>query len=130
MRDIKLKAWYVAGKHWFTDFSLSNDGQTVYETGDRYSVADEEVILVQFTGLKDKVGKEIYCSDMVRAFEYWTDEYFQKTDEVLNEIEAEVYFDEKIVGWALKNNDIELMFTPLSNFDSFEIIGNKFQSKQ
>jgi hypothetical protein len=105
---IKLKAWYVAGKHWFTDFSLSNDGETVYETGDRYSVADGEVILVQYTGLKDKNGKEVYEGDIIDyGHSRYKEVIFNKGTFCLKDLEN--------IPWLL----------PM-----YPVIGNKFQNPE
>ena len=57
MREIKFRAWDKRNKYWYY-FSLSPKADVIdiYETLER---------LGQYTGLKDKNGKEIYESDVI-----------------------------------------------------------------
>lgn len=62
MREIKFRAWdkeklVIQEGH----FYLTYDGIPLYTNG----VPNNDLILMQFTGLKDKFGKDIYEGDIV-----------------------------------------------------------------
>jgi hypothetical protein len=65
MREIKFRAWYIPQKQmqeWVGPDGLN--GAKRYFT---QMVDDPEIVLLQFTGLKDKNGKEIYEGDVIRS---------------------------------------------------------------
>lgn len=56
-REIKFRAWDKKDKLWVAGFNIPQSGINT-EWGDK--------VLMQFTGLKDKNGKEIYEGDIVK----------------------------------------------------------------
>ena len=72
MREIKFRAWYKPYKQMCQVESLRFDGNGVYTAVlieepfyDRRLVEADEIVIEQYTGLKDKNGREIYEGDII-----------------------------------------------------------------
>lgn len=67
MREIKFRAWDKDNKEWCDDFCIElSTGRLLCDHGTTLYV--QEIILEQYTGLKDSTGKEMYEGDIVEWF--------------------------------------------------------------
>lgn len=92
-REIKFRAWDKKHNCWDDDFAIHADGCLYQPAKARWDISDiaietayDELEVMQFTGLLDKYGVEIYESDIVR----WNDDcddiierYYRRIDEVV-----------------------------------------------
>jgi uncharacterized phage protein (TIGR01671 family) len=108
MREIKFRAW--DGEEMRYTFSVQSNGDGVLYSG---GIVDWK--LMQFTGLKDKNGKEIFEGDICSTY---------NIDEPSNLIDTVVFDD----GSFVFQNDYKLS-AELRGFksDYIEIIGNIYE---
>lgn len=100
MREIKFRAWDKMGKHMKNNFII---GGPCRSSNVRFEI-------MQYTGLKDKNGKEIYEGDIVNS------------DEVLEVVV-------KDFSWCLENEDEAYYFNECDIGACDEVIGNIYQDK-
>lgn len=132
-RPVEFRAWDKENKWMIYDDDQSvadkygtGTGQTIHNTV--WRIGKFYKTLMQYTGLKDKNGKRIYHSDIVR----------------INNFEPEFKYDNEIKNcniftiewnkytWAFNNN---LIYMPLTDYSSkdgelydIEVIGNIYEN--
>lgn len=133
MREIKFRAWDKENKemldiedlHWddcIRDFSIRT---TMYR--DYFDIKD--MILMQYTGLKDKNGKEIYEGDIVKINAHSYDFGFEK-DRI-----GEIRFLGGAFGFYKQLSEKEYLFNELSiefaygELEYYEVVGNIYENK-
>ncbi len=67
MREIKFRAWDKSDKNMFKPDFVDSNGVVYFDSGyESPCEFGDQPILMQYTGLKDKNGKEIYEGDIVQ----------------------------------------------------------------
>jgi len=117
MREIKFRAWHIVDNAWLSSNELK---QYISFQPDRELLVPTNVKLMQYTGLKDKNGKEIYEGDIL--IPGWT------KDEVFI-----VVYDEKHARFSekrSKNNLLRDGSLLTSKYNPREIIGNIYENPE
>lgn len=132
-REIKFRAWDGDKKQMHVpeysdkeDFHISAEGDILYtyesgyERHEQTSRRPNSWVLMQFTGLKDKNGKEIYEGDIVK---YWMKVYEQAC-------KAEIIFSPEILAFQIIYTGIygNRVRDFLTHYQ-LEVIGNIYENK-
>jgi uncharacterized phage protein (TIGR01671 family) len=127
-REIKFRLWYEL-KMYFTksiDKMLFEDGHYFEHSGAKYPYN-----IMQFTGLSDMNGKEIYEGDIIATMFHKKEG--NKTIRLVKEMGYEVIFKNGCYMWAdepLGYEYEEDKFIPLETVKWATIIGNIFENPE
>lgn len=138
MREIKFRAWDKVCKEMFYNSELANGDMMVIHLDGRIELSDDDTyklddfVIMQYTGLKDKNGKEIYEGDIVEihdgtitAFrtsgkhiiEWWNGQFVFQA----NSHEEDDYIN---FGWWVRSNNHS------ASLKQIEVIGNIYENPE
>lgn len=130
MREIKFRAW----KHTYTQIGTAGYGEMIYDIKSGNSIWNNEdieinqilksnPILLQYTGLKDKNGKEIYEGDVINVFDSDT-EFLGHGKIIFNDFSWSI-------EWIEKSGNFTMLFSEWYEEEkTIEVIGNIYQNPQ
>jgi len=125
MREIKFRAWHE-----------SKNGQVMLQVGDKqgtthpldccfYAMQGQPVTLMQYTGLKDKNGKEIFEGDILC---HWDNLHTHKGAGVVEYYGAGFYLNQSII--AKKSTALKLLGSCYVPLDKSVVIGNIYENPE
>ena len=132
MREIKFRVWDKEKKRMLQGLSnlvIMLDGHLNWDFGGELKwISDLENCyeLMQFTGLKDKNGKEIYEGDIVK-YNVWTNSHKNKEEKVII-----VDYCLRHAGWKPMIYDTRVEDDEYYNYEieDIEVIGNMFDNPE
>lgn len=125
MREIKFRAWHKELEDMKYYPSYHHPLSAMFDLAKRYK---DMYILMQFTGLKDKNGKEKYFDDIIKiTWRMNTDSYIQQGDDYMDfEYIAKIEWKEDRIVYRLFNGKI----LNYPKDAEFEVIGNIYENPE
>jgi uncharacterized phage protein (TIGR01671 family) len=111
MRELKFRIWdtlakkYISQRHYLSSMKVDDSGIATF-TYKQY--LDGGFIIQQYTGLKDKNGKEVYEGDIIKLFngQLYKVEFIEES----NEVEMSGYFFSsfgcEVIGNIMENSEL------------------------
>lgn len=129
MRIIKFRAKVKSSNHWIIgdlvrdmSFHPDRDAEDCVICQDNdYAIVDENTV-GQYTGLKDKNGKEIYEGDILE----YKSGHPKHNGKIFNNV-VEFASGQSLCGWRMRNKSCVVKATPYK-FGSSTIIGNIYET--
>lgn len=118
MREIKFRVWDKITKQWPSGFSINPDGvvEMFERDGSTGRMVDPNNFMVmQYTGLKDKAGKEIYEGDILEV------------DDAVDFLTLEVYWHEPSASFGLTRGGYE---RDMASGNDCKITGNIYENPE
>ena len=123
MRPIKFRAWDKTAKEMFySDFHIGCYGKIYWWDSDGYNRVRDDVEIMQFTGLHDKNGNEIYEGDIVKHYD--NAEHIYKID--MSELDYLDPLNDEASDHTGDMSPDALHSRP----NNFEVIGNVFENPE
>ena len=118
-REIKFRAWDKNRKVWGSPLLAMTSGNIHFDWRDR-TIINDDIEVMQFTGLKDKNGKEIYEGDILKSTPGWATFFIDDKREHISAVE--------FVGSGFKGNYDGTLYN-LDKLDMAytEVIGNIYE---
>ena len=123
-RKIKFRIWDIENKEMLRvqelDFEPTFYGGRIAIRPDQYNdyFDTEDMILMQYTGLHDKNGKEIYEGDIVKVT-------YKNETEIF-----EVRYDEENTCFRMYYKDLKFLDFAIEEVDLYEVIGNIYDNPE
>ncbi|MFR2837861.1 MAG: YopX family protein [Zhenhengia sp.] len=122
-REIKFRAWHKVEKCMFEVFGFDVNHVYPFTTsGIVIPPTIDDVEMMQYTGLKDKNGKEIYEGDIVK---------YNYNNQVYQDVYAKVEYS--IAGFRLNADYISRHLSRhirIANTDYYEVVGNIYENPE
>ncbi len=130
-REIKFRGWNKVDKEMIEIWDINfKDGYAGAENKDGgvYDIDNKDIELLQFTGLLDKNGKQIYEGDIVKNTATFHDLDSLCESFLTDKLFFEIYWCEGEAQFRMKNDEIEQHFNLSGR--TLEVIGNIFENPE
>ena len=124
-RKIEFRVWLKTQKT--MRYNVSIHARQIF-TGYCWIPFDNNIKLMQSTGLKDKNGIEIFEGDIVKTYKLNANKHFEDITREHDEFIGVITWDENCLKYCIQKNNTEYedMLKPFERY--YEVIGNIYEN--